>query len=254
MMTNTKEARETLADGQKVRARIQNNWCGIFEKNLWYIKNVDGFALSKRRRRYYHASAITEYELLEDKPKQTWEQAWRAIAKSCRKHNVNLWLADIIEENLRIGLPALQELEELERKSWNPAYKYGTPEYEAHKQHVADAYKAWVTKYGSTQGEHPTYHLSMGTQNHWGARMPKVTAMNLPKYYIDDAWKQALETGKGYASQNTYHHSGRDRSLEVKKNDDGSLRAWYASEYMGCGNGAYYIPISKSRVLYSEHD
>ena len=254
MLTNTKELRETLVDGQKVKARIQNNWGGVVEKNLWYIKSVDGFALSKRRRRYYYASAILEFEMLEDKPKQTWEQAWGAVAKSMRKHNMNLDMAKAIEENVRIGLPALLELKELDRLDWTQERPpYNTPEYEADKKMRDDRYKAWQKKYGST-AEYAMYHLSLGTQNHWGTQMPRVNTMNLQKYNIEQAWKDCMESGKGYASESARTESGRDRSLEFKKLDDGTVKARYSSEYHNCGNGSYYSPISMTRALYCEDD
>lgn len=255
MMTNTKEVRDTLPDEQKVKARIQNNWGGIFEKNLWYCKSVDGFKLAKRGRRYYYASAILEYEILEEKPRQTWEQAWTAVAKSMRKHNFNIEMAKAIEENVRIGLPALQELEELDRLDWKQERpRYDTPEYEADKKMREERYKAWQVKYGST-ARYATYHLSLGTQNHWGAKMPKIATMNLYKQNVQQAYEEAIRTGKGYTSQNSYGgNNGRDRSLEIKKLDDGSFMVHYASEYVGCGNGAYYAPISMTRALYCEHD
>lgn len=204
-------------------------------------------------------SVVESYELLPETKKQTWEQAWRAVAKSCRKHNVNLWFADVIEENLRIGLPALQELEAIYEGEYKHSHPYGTPEYEAEKKAIADAYQAWnvkyPTKFNTGEGaKYATYHLSMGTQNHWGTRMPKLTTMNLHKEFIEQAWVDAMNTGKGYAQQNTWKESGRDRSLEVKKLEDGSFQAHYASEYMNCGNGDYYIPISKTRAFYAEKD
>ena len=253
-MTNTKEARAELQDGQKVKARIQNNWGGVFEKNLWYRKNIDGFMLSKKGRRYYYASAILEYEVSEEKPKQTWEQAWTAVAKSMRKHNMNLDMANAIEENVRIGLPALLELKELEALEWKEQRPpYQTPEYDAYMKMRDERYKAWQTKYGST-AKYATYHLSLGTQNHWGHQMPRVNTMNLHKEFVEVAWKQCLETGKGYASQSARNEKGRDRSLEFRKLDDGTVKAWYSSEYYNCGNGSYYAPISMTRALYCEDD
>lgn len=254
MMTNTKEARAELQDGQKVKARIQNNWGGVFEKNLWYIKSVDGFALSKRRRRYYYASAILEYEVLNEKPKQTWEQAWSAVAKSMRKHNMNIEMAKAIEENIRIGLPALEELKalyDLEWKEERPPYQ--TPEYDAYMKMRDERYKAWQTKYGST-ARHAQFHLSLGTQNHPCTHLPRVNTMNLHKYNVETAWKECMEKGTGHASERARTESGRDRSLEFRKLDDGTVKAWYSSEYYNCGNGSYYAPISMTRALYCEDD
>lgn len=69
--------------------------------------------------------------------------------------------------------------------------------------------------------------------------------------------RQAIE------NKTDYHHSlptssfsgkGRDRSVAVKLCDDGILRAWFSSEYPGCGNGDYYLLINPTTALYYERD
>lgn len=55
-----------------------------------------------------------------------------------------------------------------------------------------------------------------------------------------------------------YHYSKdgarRDYSLSVKNCKDGVLRAWFSSEYAGCGNGDYYILINPTTALFVETD
>lgn len=46
----------------------------------------------------------------------------------------------------------------------------------------------------------------------------------------------------------------RDYSVEVKMCEDGVLRAWFASEYRGCGNGDYYLLLNPTTAIFYETD
>lgn len=65
----------------------------------------------------------------------------------------------------------------------------------------------------------------------------------------------AFENKKTFSwHRNTYSHSGRDLSISTKLCDDGVFRAWFSSEYMGCGNGDYYLLINPTTAIYYERD
>lgn len=66
---------------------------------------------------------------------------------------------------------------------------------------------------------------------------------------------EAFEQKKEYKwNRNTYRHTGRDLSLSTRLCDDGVFRAWFSSEYMGCGNGDYYLLINPTTAIYYERD
>lgn len=48
--------------------------------------------------------------------------------------------------------------------------------------------------------------------------------------------------------------NGRDYSVEVKRQDDGTIKAWYSSEYRGCGNGDYYLLLNPTTAVFCERD
>ncbi len=51
--------------------------------------------------------------------------------------------------------------------------------------------------------------------------------------------------------------SGRSRrhlSVETKMCEDGIFRAWFSSEYWGCGNGCYYLLINPTTAAFGEYD
>lgn len=47
---------------------------------------------------------------------------------------------------------------------------------------------------------------------------------------------------------------GRDLSISTKVCDDGIFRAWFSSEFAGCGNGDYYLLLSPTTAIYYERD
>lgn len=72
----------------------------------------------------------------------------------------------------------------------------------------------------------------------------------LPKYVIEEI-KSAMDNKKDYR----WSQSGkkRDYSIQVKY-EDGVGRAWFSSEYSGCGNGDYYILINPTTATLKETD
>ncbi len=67
--------------------------------------------------------------------------------------------------------------------------------------------------------------------------------------------KKAFDSCEEYRwSHNTYRHTGRDLSLSVKPQPDGSVLAWFQSEFMGCGNGDYYLLINPTTAIFCERD
>ena len=67
--------------------------------------------------------------------------------------------------------------------------------------------------------------------------------------------REAFENKTDYNwSKPTYHHSGRDLSLSTKLGEDGKFRAWFSSEYMGCGNGDYWLLLNPTTAIFYETD
>lgn len=57
-------------------------------------------------------------------------------------------------------------------------------------------------------------------------------------------------TWHSYASNSR----GRDYTIEVQPLLDGSVKAYFSSEYAGCGNGDYYLLISPTKAIFYESD
>lgn len=70
--------------------------------------------------------------------------------------------------------------------------------------------------------------------------------------YVVEQIKKAVEEGREFR----FGIAGvkRDKSVYVKPLEDGTVRAWYSSEYAGYGNGSYYLLISPETALYCEDD
>ena len=69
------------------------------------------------------------------------------------------------------------------------------------------------------------------------------------------AW--AIENKIDYSITKYYYGispNGRDYSVETKLGKDGVFRAWFSSEYKGCGNGDYYLLINPTQAIFVEKD
>ena len=48
--------------------------------------------------------------------------------------------------------------------------------------------------------------------------------------------------------------NGYDNSIEIRKDSNGNLRGWFSSEYVGCGNGHYYLLFDAEHGIFYEDD
>jgi hypothetical protein len=63
--------------------------------------------------------------------------------------------------------------------------------------------------------------------------------------------RDAIENG---TTLHEFWKNGYDYSVEVKKCEDGFIRAWLSQEFVGCGNGHYWILISPTQAIFCEND
>ena len=69
---------------------------------------------------------------------------------------------------------------------------------------------------------------------------------------VIEALKEAFDNKTSYST--VRYGKTRDLSVETRLCDDGIFRAWFSSEYSGCGNGDYYILINPTTALFLEKD
>ncbi len=85
---------------------------------------------------------------------------------------------------------------------------------------------------------------------------PTVTSITgkFPDYVLEGI-KEAFRNKTEYKYRSyTNGKSGRDLSVEIKPYDDGSLRAWFTSEFSGCANGDYWLLINPTTAIFKERD
>ena len=84
-----------------------------------------------------------------------------------------------------------------------------------------------------------------------GSRFYDITKCNFPSYVYRD-----LENA--FKDKTSYYHKSygqrRDFSVETKMGEDGIFRAWFSSEYAGCGNGQYYLLLNPKTAIFYEND
>lgn len=72
-----------------------------------------------------------------------------------------------------------------------------------------------------------------------------------PAFVIEEL-RKAIEEQKDYSWKQ--YGEKRDLSVSTKMGEDGVFRAWFSSEYSGCGNGSYYILINPTTAALREDD
>ena len=86
----------------------------------------------------------------------------------------------------------------------------------------------------------------------------KLNLKNITKYLSSsekERLKNAFETKTPFTwKRYTTHHSGRDLSISVESGSDGKFRAYFSSEFMGCGNGDYWLLLNPTTAIYYETD
>lgn len=65
----------------------------------------------------------------------------------------------------------------------------------------------------------------------------------------------AFDNGTEFSYQQlTSHHMGRDLSIRISPNADGTVNARFDSEHMGCGNGDYWLMLNPTLAVFYEAD
>lgn len=90
---------------------------------------------------------------------------------------------------------------------------------------------------------------------HWRG---KLNIKNITKYLYPSEkmrLKRAFENKERFTwRKDTTHHAGRDLSISCEIGADGKFRAFFSSEYMGCGNGDYWLLLNPTTAIYYERD
>lgn len=91
--------------------------------------------------------------------------------------------------------------------------------------------------------------------NYDSVKYNEKTIINIkPKFpsYVIEQLKEAFEHKINYSY--TKYGTKRDLSVQTKLCDDGIFRAWFSSEYSGCGNGQYYLLLNPTTASFCEWD
>lgn len=85
-----------------------------------------------------------------------------------------------------------------------------------------------------------------------GRRIKTVSMSSEFPNWVCKELKDAIENKKPFS----YSKRGtkRDKSVTVQIYEDGSVNAFYSSEYSNCGNGDYYLLINPTTAIFCETD
>lgn len=80
-----------------------------------------------------------------------------------------------------------------------------------------------------------------------------IKSVNYDKY-SRDIYKPILKDAITNKKPTQYAwRKGYDNSIEVNMYED-IIRGWYSEEYVGCGNGHYYLLLDECHAMFCEHD
>lgn len=126
-------------------------------------------------------------------------------------------------------------------------------EQESKQQTIRQEFDAYFTERGA---ESDFYHFKQLCENGQVVAVPysnggynKAQQLQYANTIIEQVRNGEVDKYKTF-----YWYGGYDYHIEVRKNEDGSLYAWYSAEYKGCGNGHYYILLDAEHALYLEDD
>ena len=69
---------------------------------------------------------------------------------------------------------------------------------------------------------------------------------------LRDVFEQRLEYR--WRQNSNSNNFGRDFTIQTKEGEGGIFKAWFSSEYPGCGNGSYYLLLSPEWAIHCEDD
>ena len=79
-------------------------------------------------------------------------------------------------------------------------------------------------------------------------------SINHTRYWRDSARRSIATAISEKKNYNDKWRNGYDCSVEVRFDDDGTGRAWYSEEYVGCLNGWYYLMFDATHAIFYEKD
>lgn len=251
---NTQENRKAiLGHGDKVVAR---GYSGAYE--LVYDSILDGFRTRLGVHAFYghhHFSVFGVLRKASEQKKPDWGKAWARVGNSMRTHGINQQISDFIEKMILIGQEEMKTLGAI-RATYDDGTLYPKEMgYEERQEKRERLTAEWEAKHADVLKGTPSYELlTLHTQNYPAMSLPRVCKIRLNK---DEIEREIEAVRSGEKENGRVWHNGvsRDLSFSIWKDKEGrGLKASYASEYSGCGNGAYYIPFSPSYAFYAEHD
>lgn len=271
-MQTIERRKEVLQDGQRVQLYVpRRDWSKDGAPTeykatykAYYLASYDGFQKRKNSRRFMYPSNFSHFEVIDQPKAKSWASKWGCVAKAMKNTGVNLSNATMIERNIKAGQEAMQDLAKRmatynDNEYYPEAMSYD--ERQAKREQLLNEWADERVELGYTH-ENVYNHLTLGTQNYPMQDLPRIVKVNIRKEYVE----QALENVKNDKAETdrvqNWQSPSRDYSVSVHKHTGescalftrGEVRAYYASEYKNCGNGAYYMLMSSTQAWHMEND
>lgn len=112
-------------------------------------------------------------------------------------------------------------------------------------------YEAYFTERGAT-GD--WYHFRQLSENKQIVSIPYGKYNQYDRLRVEQALERARQAEGDFEQETARWYGSYDYSIEVRKNEDGTIYGWYSAEYKGCGNGHYYLLLDATHAIFCEDD
>jgi hypothetical protein len=244
----------TIQEIRQYAQTMKAGTCQYFRRTDSTVSRARGLTIEKKEngdlfvhpnrstRRYYRnglAGRSGTYELTVPRKRDRaleWQRKWARVARECRTWGLWPEYAAEIERGLEIGYEKVRAA-------------YATYWAERGATALADLYHVRTEEIRRID-ERLVTDGKPETGIFWTMNQaPKISRMNLGGH--TEALAEAVRQKKGYHSPRVRVGS-RENSAEVS--DKNATHAWYSREYLGCGNGSYYLIISPTHAVFREND
>ena len=126
-------------------------------------------------------------------------------------------------------------------------------EKDARQKELQDKFDAYYQERGA---ESDFYHFRQLSETKQVVSVPYTNGGHSKANQLDYVNAIIEQVKQGEAGNHKSHrwYGSYDYSIEVRKNDDGTIYGWYSAEYKGCGNGHYYLLLDAEHAIFCEDD
>ena len=245
----TKDFMVTLTDGMTLALRMF-----VSDNN-----NVCFYAKGARSRGYMiNLAKVESIEAKQKRERNKFQQFHKNAEKAARLLKTSGFWPDIckrMEVQAAMTEQEYNDLMALYQEYWSIYDKKGLTDDEQEKQQkaVREKFDAYYKERGAKSD---FYHFNQLNETKQIISVPYSNGGYSKEWQLNYVREIIEQVKAGEPDKHKSHcwQGGYDHSIEVRKNENGTIYGWYSAEYKGTGNGHYYLLLDAEHAIYYEDD